>query len=156
MGRNTTLAAYAAARVTRRCEPRSAPHKDMPIDTVAAAVFGHDQRPAHRSLSQMQASARRAPVASSRAGDPVRMNGAPRSPRRAGARLELESLPSRAPACIPARVLVPAALDAAQWSAAPAGRALIAALVAGCEVTVPGRARRPAFVSRRAASTHPG
>lgn len=108
--------------------------KDCLIDTVGAILFGHSQPAGRIAVEQMCAIGR---------GGTSRIIGAAEAPLRAECAafangvlahaFELDSLRKPGAGVHPGAVLVPAALAAAQERGA-GGRALLAALVAGCEV----------------------
>jgi 2-methylcitrate dehydratase PrpD len=129
------LAEYAAAlRYDELPEPVIRRAKDCLIDTVAAIAFGHSQPAGRIAVEQM---------------DAIGQGGASRIIGGTGAGLraecaafangvlahafELDSLRKPGAGVHPGAVLVPAALAAAQEHG-KSGRALLAALVAGCEV----------------------
>src|SRR5579871_5356932 len=130
-----TLARHAAALRYEALPPEVVRRaKDCIIDTVAAAVYGHEQ-PAGRIVAEQMALLGR--------GGTSRILGATDAPVRAECAafangtlahaFELDSLRKPGAGVHPGAVLVPAALAAAQEHGA-GGRALITAFVAGCEV----------------------
>lgn len=137
----SVLAGYAAAlryrdlpaEVLRRA-------KDCVIDTVAAAAYGH-AAPAGRIIVQYALRRRQAGTAGGGArcrilGAAVPPVGAEQAALVNGAlahALELDSLRKPGAGVHPGAVLVPAALAVAQEEGL-GGRALLAAIVAGCEV----------------------
>ena len=144
------LARYAAALRYEALPPEVVRRaKDCLIDTVAASIYGHAQ-PAGRIVAEQMAALGR--------GGPCRILGATGEPVRAECAafangtlahaFELDSLTKPGAGAHPGAVLVPAALAAAQERGA-GGRALLAALVAGCEVLVRvGRATKHSVEAR--------
>ena len=130
------LAAYAAAlRYETLPEAVLRRAKDCLIDTVAAIVYGHGQPAGRIAVEQMRATGE--------GGGACRIIGAAGAPLRAECAalangvlahaFELDSLTKPGAGVHPGAVLVPAALAAAQ-ERGKGGRALLTALVAGCEV----------------------
>ena len=129
------LAEYAAAlRYDDLPEPVLRRAKDCLIDTVAAIVYGHTQPAGRIAVEQLRAvGAGGACRILGAGGDALRAESAACANGVLAHAFELDSLRKPGAGVHPGAVLVPAALAVAQERGA-GGRALLAALVAGCEV----------------------
>ena len=145
-----TLARYAASLRYEALPPEVVRRaKDCLIDTVAAVVYGHAQ-PAGRIVAEQMAALGRGGASRilGTAGEPVRAECAAFANGVLAHAFELDSLTKPGAGAHPGAVLVPAALAAGQERGA-GGRALLAALVAGCEVLVRvGRATKHSVEAR--------
>jgi 2-methylcitrate dehydratase PrpD len=135
MNETKQLAAYAAGlRYDDLPESVLRRAKDCLIDTVAAIVYGHSQPAGRIAVEQMRAvGAGGICRIIGAGGEPVRAESAAFANGVLAHAFELDSLRKPGAGVHPGAVLVPAALATAQERGA-GGRALLAALVAGCEV----------------------